>query len=698
MDTGMSLAAWIVSDPPALRTCPEDGRPVQGGVRFGDRLYVAEEEPQEIDGRLWRLLLRNVGDADGDKFAPVGWAGEEELLQETSPLTDPDTSISYKALVTNKGEAGGEMVIPVYFNPGLKGERPAHKLAVRSIFYIYQGHPREMEEAISDGIPEGMQSLLIGFLPVLDTVDDSAGLGLLGWIDRRYVTLWNTREALTLHGRIPIYKGKQSAANHNHKDIVAGSSGREIRHDTVRSPVLNAEEGLYKIGFFGEIDPKSLSFQGGFGGTRIQLQVHYVLDATRSMGRWLQVTKSTVERSQQEISGMAKRLGLPAPTYGVTFYRDRAVRSGRPNNPECAEETSTHPQTPKVGEFLNTLEEEPACDWGDKDRPESVYSGLLSAINRARFDRFGYRLIIHLGDAGDHGRGASFRQVLEGMTRNRINYFALDVSPRGTALSASVRELVEKRRAGHADADLYIGTEGAEERVLELLQNATRTVARQTEVLEALKKGFGGEGGTAEAIFSDKVYRQVLEMLDTEGITLIENRNLQLYEEGWVNSVDGKGQPAKLSPTLLVSRDDLMKLIVLLTDLTEADPSPRRIRRVWSKTIEEFTGDVCNVDEKLRECFEQAGAVMLKSPVLRHSLDELAKMAATNIAQFREFRCGLKMARAKLSGILEEKKYRYTRTKGGECKIEAKHLGDRKYWYTPLTDMQLAWVPVDDMP
>ena len=692
LDTGLIATAWIVAHSPEILTCPSGGRPVDTTARFGDRFYLSQEEPREIEGKTWMLLVQNVGDSTGVRFAPLGWVGQTDILEAVFPLQNPK-----KALITNKGAAGGRITVPVYFNPWLKGETPAHKTAIGSVYYIYDGYPREAVEEIEETNPEEIESLLIGYLPALSSFDDNAGLGLLGWVDRKYVTLWNTREALTLNGKIPIYGTKEDAKKQDRSGVIAVSSGKEIEYDTMRNPILKAEEGLYKIGFFGRIDLGKTGFGQAPHVEKIRLEIHYVLDVTRSMSKWLRVAKRTVEKSWQEISEMAERLNLPSPTYGITFYRDRAVRPGHPQNSRCAEEVKTHPQTSHVGEFLETLEREPACDW-DRDGPESVYDGLLSAIGKARFDNYSYRLIVHLGDAGDHGRGASHEAILTQMTQNRINYFAFDVSPEGTALSTSVRDLVGKRLTEHADAALYIDTVGVEEKIEEALKKAARSVEKQTEVLEAKKLGIGGEGGTVEAIFSDKVYKQVMEMFDMEGITFIEGQQLRVYEEGWVNPADNKGQKSDFNPTLLVAQNDILKLIGLLVDIVDMDPTPRTIRKVWSKLIEDFTGDICNPDEKIQRCFDRAGVLTFKSDLLQYSLHESANNLQADFGKFKRLQCDLKLAKAKLSGILEEKEYEYSQESSPRCQIRKKYRKERRYWYTTLTNDRLAWIDANDMP
>jgi len=187
-------------------------------------------------------------------------------------------------------------------------------------------------------------------------------------------------------------------------------------------------------------------------------------------------------------------------------------------------------------------------------------------------------------------------------------------------------------------------------------------------------------------------------MLDHEGITMIENRKPIVYEEGWVNPKDRRGNKTPYEPTILVRHNDILKLSALLYDLHSVTPSPRSIKRTWAKVIEEYTGDVCDPDEKIQACFDQAGAISFQEGFLNYSLDELRKILQSNMRRFKGIQCNMKKANKKLRAIIDEKITNNRVKPGGQCEIKTKYIRDKKRWFKPDSESALAWITVSEMP
>ncbi|MCP4756896.1 MAG: VWA domain-containing protein [Proteobacteria bacterium] len=696
-DEGGIAPAWIISNQVTGKSwvkCPGSVSSVNLSNRFGNRYFLAAEEEKEVDGTAWFLLLKTAAsqnEDDEDIYQRVAWVRAQDIITNMTPLEDENTSISYKALISNK-LGTTQAAVPLYFNPSVQGSS-SHGLSLRSVFYIFGAHP----SADSNQEIEGSKSLLIGYNPTLDPEPEEAGVGLLGWVDHKFVSFWNTRQALEIRQKTPIYATKDGARRHRKTDLLAHMPQTEFKIRTNRSPVfeVDRQNDLYRIGYFGQIDPRKLSLESKLRKIKLGMDIHYVIDGSASMGKWFKVVKNVVSKTQGRLKNLSKKSGGSQPTFGVTFYRDKAVRSGRARHPNCSKEAWTMPQTHEINQFLRTMQKELACDM-DRDPPESVYFGLLHAIKKADFRKAAYRVVIHIGDAADHTRNGTSAQVLSALHDNNINYFVIDVSQNGRYLMSSMDRIIS--RLTEVDKGKHSGFKGGEEAILRMIKKSQKSYKKQTDVIRNMRSGFTGKE-TIDALYTEKTYKQVSKMLESMDINLTDGQQIQLYQEGWINTKNRKRVGIDYEEAVLVRITSLQILMGSLMEMINSNPKPKTISKVWGKIISQYTGDICEPSLKIEKCLKQRGAIAFKSPMMNYSLSELGRMLQRQRKKFyRDIHCPLRATSYRLQGIIEEKQYNVERAPGKKCEYTAKHTGKRELWFAPDNKDRIAWLSASDLP
>ncbi|KPA13684.1 hypothetical protein MHK_006109, partial [Candidatus Magnetomorum sp. HK-1] len=286
--------------------------------------------------------------------------------------------------------------------------REAGGIEVRTVFYVYDYYPHDSGEPSSPDT----KSLLISPDSILSLYKETAPL-LIGWIDRKHVTFWNTRIAC----ETPVGSTLEVTGD-NGRVLSIDRVKKPLSYKSLRNPILSEEDDSFRIGIFGELSNKQITLRNKLDDIQIGLEVLFVIDGTRSMTIPFRKSLLGVKRIAKRLKLKADINNLVQPRFGLLFYRDLKTISpvkrikGRLVKAEesyCTKEKVIYKMN-DIDDFIDRLDRQIACD-SDNTAPESMYKGLVDGINECGFlkgqngEPQRVRLIIHIGDAGDNGRG-----------------------------------------------------------------------------------------------------------------------------------------------------------------------------------------------------------------------------------------------------------------------------------------------------
>lgn len=748
-------AYWIARPEVTLFNCPiaTDGKlkkSIGKTAVFGQRFFVSDRAVYYgKDGTIWIQLSQQ---ADLNSTVPVtqGWVKEEDLLLHRTPLTNDKTEISYKAHLV-RGELPGSNRVLLRFYPKRESD-VIGELFVKRTFYIYDiyraapklaskeekldllkkwadvlGQDRPFAQAERELNRDLLRDvyLLLGDVPTLDSSLDKLGSGLLGWVPANLSRLWSTREALELSGNIPLYENKQLK-----KRVALSKKALAYRYDTPRHLVLgkdNASTGnaVYRIGTYSKLTPRIVA--GALDNITIPIDVLFVLDATRSMKPVFGETKEAIKIMAQELNASAKKQNIPNPYFGLTVYRDSPHPSK--TDKKCKSIQEVEPlvdlqewsSDPSGGSELEKALDMVKAEDCDLDYPESLYLGLYQGVEKVgRKDRFGnvekgfregsFRVVIHVGDNGDHGRsGIKLEDVSYLFNTHQINYYPIQVGSdwAGTFFNRSIVQL-SHNIAYSRDSVRYqhLKTDEVKNHVIDALRKASSSQeALQSEVRKFAKRkpivsqGIAGGGEWIDMKVGDRWNWK--EHASPQLIAYLQNRNIavknavDLYYEGWIDAE----QTFSYQTVVLVEYNKLLNLLTVMKSLINTKPTPKKIAKTWSRILSHLTGDKpCDAGQKLYKCLNQLKGIHFNLGILQYSLDELSKMLQSNRKRFAKLICEAKGKSAIISGVLEEKDYKVNYgIVSGNCKVTSKHLSQRRYWFI-TGDIRMGWIPLRNLP
>ncbi|MCK5665129.1 MAG: hypothetical protein KAI17_16680, partial [Thiotrichaceae bacterium] len=406
---------------------------------------VANNYKLRHDGKTWMLLAHyHKNGPQKDKL--VGWVARSDLIESNTPLTADNTGIQRKVLLKEGDVTGNEQAnkITIYYNPDLETGK-TEKLSIRTVFYVYKSFPSNVGIAAA-------QSLLISPVRYLSPNKNNEEL-IAGWVERKKVTFWDTRSA------IEVKQKQKYSLDLGDGQILPLSLDRPLQHDELRYPLLKTEEDSYELGVFSALSLADLATKKSISKIKVGIEVMFVIDATRSMQAAMDAVLKATQQISRRLKNQSKDNGLLAPRFGVVFYRDKATTTPSKRYAYCSEEISmSQTLTGDINAFENALKSQKACD-ADSTRPESMYDALTYSAQHAGWKKTqdgspsGIRMIIHVGDAGDHGNGKSASAVVKQFTQNHIAvYTAVEV--RNLGFTQSVKKMTAQLSTGNINFEL----------------------------------------------------------------------------------------------------------------------------------------------------------------------------------------------------------------------------------------------------
>ncbi|TGO02571.1 hypothetical protein PN36_22970 [Candidatus Thiomargarita nelsonii] len=336
-----------------------------------------------------------------------GWIPENAVLATNSPLKvkeiknvqgfdDEKNTLNAKILVRNKAGENVASDVPLY---DAVGGKEIGRLKIFSIFNIYTYETKNDE--------------VYFFIGGQKLVEDMPEAVLLGWVKAKDVISWSSRMNLYYapdKTKVPIYENEKDAKAQVKPLATQGKAHIEPKkHNIPRFPVLDhrvvsKNATVYTIAFAGEacissedcISGRDLSGRRGAVGGKLMetenIDVLFVIDATKSVQKYFKPVVSAVESFATSISGDARKI-----RFSVAVYGDYKTSQGDPNNIQFSWPVPFSDTNNTTA--MRRLKRVPIFDDPRHDYPEAAFAALTKAINEADWrESAGLRLVIWIGD------------------------------------------------------------------------------------------------------------------------------------------------------------------------------------------------------------------------------------------------------------------------------------------------------------
>jgi len=468
---GMMMNPWIVfssREGLKLRKSPDETSDVIYTALFLDKFQVIKKKG----------LYIYVENDDAPEIK--GWGNIQNFIILAHAIKTKH-SITHKAVIINKLKRieGNVNTVNPLNAPDDKAAPTGKQLKILEFANIYQYYP-------SQGKPS---YVLLGkkpfFYPFEDNSLGSVKNTILGWVPAERVFTWDTREAFqpNIDRAHPIYYFKNEDdiksyySSHQNDDefpncknvptcskskdsellIISPDRDKNIDRspwppETFRYAILKSgkPDEPFLIGVPGATTDASRIIQHIEKESKVSemRDVVFLIDATMSMKPYLtlagKIAKDIMKRFRQKKEKL-KELGQLR--FGAAIYRDYADEL--PYQFEIVEDL-TH----QVGLMKKRLENihvrrnhespnDPAYF------PEAVFQGIMHCIKGMNWKQGSRKLIIHIGDAGNHNRGQdnfTEQNIAELLIESDISYSALMIaSEKGSQGRIEARKLFCKQ-------------------------------------------------------------------------------------------------------------------------------------------------------------------------------------------------------------------------------------------------------------
>jgi len=680
--TGQHINVWIVTDDAPTYNCFNKRKDVRKLLSMRNRYRVLQDNYRiRSDGQHWSLLVNTLNKDEISSKTMAGWISHENIIVTNRPMRNLETNIYQKVLV-REGDCNNGKALKIFNDRKLKFSNEA--IEVRTVFYVYDFFPRSARTPESDET----LSLLIGVNPQLDVTSTNAPL-LLGWIDKTKVTFWNSRTACEFQTNT-----KYQLLDKNQNVMFEPEILKvPLQYNELRNPILTSTDKYYKIGAFSKLTDTQLGLRKQIEQIRTGLEVLFIIDGTRSMDHVFRATIEAIKNVSQQLIAHSSRVGLENPRFALLFYRDESTGPSykiegnskvEVNYDYCRQEFSIFPMG-NYNRFLNAVSNHIACD-SDNTLKESMYMGIVKGVEKCHFDTGAdgkpkrLRTIIHLGDAGDNGRGnltaekvseilqhysifryisvnvsgvdsSDFNDSIIGITLGKIgktNHHNQidDIAP---LIAKNLKEFVENN-ASRLQEQLNIISKG-----FTIHHKAEKSDIKSinTEDVRYSEYGKKGIAGTTEGkigVVSDEILNYAKEVIHANNISLKTYNAFQQYVEGNIS----KKSPIKKS--ILVSKTNIEKITTALTSMYEATGDAQKRKEVWDYALKIILGDQTCVENgielSLEECNKQRNGIPIKAGFMIYTKKQFINLSGE--ALDRVF-CEARVAKEQFRAFVENK-------------------------------------------
>jgi len=648
---GSYINAWIVSEQVPVYECFKEKKNVRKIVLFSKRFKIIKDNYRiRFNKKYWSLLVSDNGKINSKTI--IGWVSHDDIIINNVPLKAPNSTI-YKKIFVKEGNFKNGTTFRIYSDRKLTRIKDSMRIDTnKHLFYVYDYNPRDIFLSDSSNII----SLLIGVPPQLDTShseDDS----LLGWIDRRIVTFWETRLACEFSVGQP---GKLYDEN---DEIIfqTGVINKLSAYNEFKNPILKIFRENYLIGMFTRLKEKK-HIESGF-------EVLFVIDANQSTLYAIKQILDSLNMISSEIDEKSKDTNIEKPKFALMVYK-------RVKNKVSNDFCQTSINLNKMGSlknFATNLEKHIHCNY-DPTYQSPMYLALIQGVKKCHFDinHNRLRVIIHLGDSCDDGFGNYTPKDVSTILKNNNIFKYISINVSGNNLSG-FNESVQK---------------------LPFKKSSSKHINQ-----------FQGLGNTIVSLI--KEFFQDLKFINNQ------NDKVYKYKKGYVEGLVSKN--SSLKKYALVSMTDLEKMTHFLTNMIES-PALTNRKEVWNISLQILLGGQSCIKEdgqmlSIEECNKLRNGIPIKAGFLKYTINQFLNLSGH---QLQKVLCEAKILREQLRAFVVNKyiraiKMRNISTCDFDAYFEMDINGDGKIIHqsndTNKSDIdryffreggqRMAWIPIE---
>jgi len=397
-----------------------------------------------------------------------GWGRVESFIILTHAYKT-ENAITHKAVLINKiGSIKGDInAVKPLRAPFSHAQKTGQTIRILEFANIYNYYPSE----------QNARFVLLGkgpyFIPHTSSKNPSSVTGImLGWVPASRVLTWDTREALqpNTKRKHPIYYFKNEKDLKSYYNVHADNNDyptcdnvpackRENRADkellVIRPDYENQidrkewPKKLFRYAILRSNNDINKPFEIGVTSATLDERVFkknitekietqrkkmenrdvvFLIDGTMSMGPYFRIVGEIAKDIMKQFNYKKRKNNeVGQLRFGVALYRDYL------NKTKCFEIISfLSTNANKIKRFLTNIK--PLRSYEKREDPayypEAVFQGLMNSVGQMNWQKGSRKLIIHIGDVGNHNRGLddiTEKEIAKNLADRDISYCAIQL-------------------------------------------------------------------------------------------------------------------------------------------------------------------------------------------------------------------------------------------------------------------------------
>ncbi len=421
-------------------------------LEFMQKCWVIDQREEEIRVAEYNPEVYNfILDEFTSQPKDLGWVKKKDMLLWSEGLSSNDRGFRIKVMTIT---TPAKLKIQIDEGMGLFDEG-AKKLAFRNDPYAVElnGRDSPLFEIFYVYKKENGKYLLA---KVPNITSGKAKDYVYGWVDENAVIFWRQRQSLEPNWQPPAISERKSfdiqpavfefdtqASDFAEQRIVHSSAlwidpytKRKVA-DWKRFPIFEKNGNIVKTGLVSGIFSGSSAKKVELSSEEFavlskmyndqrsrsrKINIVFVIDATKSMGPYIQATKRAVTNSIRKLDNASTENEF---SYGFVAYRDFS---------EGDKLSDAKPLSKNPSQILSNISDISAFHLNDADQKEAVYTGLSKGVDLFREKtnaEYETNIIILIGDTGSHENLEEMRAL------DKLKQICLDYQVSILAIQAS---------------------------------------------------------------------------------------------------------------------------------------------------------------------------------------------------------------------------------------------------------------------
>ncbi len=354
------------------------------------------------------------------------------------------------------------------------------------------------------------------------------------------------------------------------------------------------------------------------------LDILFVVDATGSMRDFFGPTCDGIKEVVREIRRrLVTRQFNPTLRFSVLFYRDYQDLEKEDSFLDVRKELNNNNEEDII-KFINQME-----SYGGGDEPEAVFYALYEQLSQCSFKEGSFRILIHIGDAGNHikdKREFTAEKVAKLLKEKKI-HLVVGMNVSGNPL---LEKNIEDYTKNISNDNKRIINARSGMKVKHEIINAIFDTAKKSKTYSLNMAQDIREGGTVLDLgrkYGNSLTERFVKRMEEKGIDpkWYSAEKVQIFDQGWILQRDIKSNRSFTETMLLLSRNDVEKIIAFLNTILSKPVEPNTIKEIWLKQLELELGETLKEKEKVSDYMTRVLGIPVRHNLLKYNIDEFGK-------------------------------------------------------------------------